>query len=184
MSHNPTILSYRFFNFNKKNQFLKIVQQKWFEVISENQTVLNATTKWWMSWWAIWDSYSVNTKTENLVAYDINIKKSLDDEDKKYIDLVAEYINYSWEKDLGLIVWMILGYTIGFILLACVSIPIGYLFWENAMNRFIQPFGIYFFFATWPIFFIYFIYKNLKKGQRKNKLYQAKLKPYLQWISF
>lgn len=185
MSSNATVLSYRFFNFHKKNQFLKIVQQKWFEVMSENQTVLSATTKGWMSWW-MGNTYSVNTKTENVVAYDLNIKKILDEEDKKYIDLLSEYLNYAWEKHFGLIVWLIFGYIIGFIVMACLVWTIELFFWKEFTNnsKFIEKFFTYFFLATWPIFYIYFFIKDKKIEQEKQKIYQTKLQSYLQDITF
>lgn len=185
MSQNATVLSYRFFNFHKKNQFLKITQQKWFEIISENQAILSAITKWWMSWW-IWNSYSVDTKTENIVAYDLSIKKIIDEEDKKYIDLLAGYLNYSWEKHLGLIVWLIFGYIIGFLVMACLIWTIELLFWKEFTNnsKFIEAFFMYFFIATWPIFYIYFFFKDKKIEQEKQKTYQTKLQSYLQGITF
>ena len=181
MRHNPTVLSYRFFNFHKKNQFLKITQQKWFEIISENQAILSATTKWWMSWW-FGNSYSVDTKTENIVAYDLSIKKIIDEEDRKYIDLLAEYLNYSWEKHLGLIVWLLFGYIIWWLLISWIFASIQFLLWVGVANQFMERFGTYLLFASWPIFYIYFFINDTRIEKVKLKKYHTNLQPYLQGI--
>ncbi len=96
MTQTPTVLPFRFYSFERKNIFLEIVQVKGFEVISENQTVLSSVTTGKHSSGILdTDSHSVKTKTQNIVAYDISIKKVLDDQDKQYIHLLAEYFNFN-----------------------------------------------------------------------------------------
>ncbi len=186
MSNTPTLLPFRFFNFNKKNQFLKVVQQKWFEVISENQTIINSVTTGSHQGWTIDNnSYSVKTKTENVVAYDIGIKKILDDEDKKYVDLLAEYLNYSWEKHFGFIGWIILGYVLGFILVVLLGgLLMEILPFLKSIGNTINIVFLTLFWITWPAFYIYNYKKDKRIEKEKYKSYQTKLKPYLQGISF
>lgn len=174
MSSNATVLSYRFFNFHKKNQFLKIVQQKWFEVMSENQTVLSATTKGWMSGWITWTSnYSVDTKTENLVAYDLNIKKNLDEEDKKYINILAEYLAWEWEKYpwwWSLLFWYFLFYSIGLLLFTTLKLE------KDSTLASILAIG---FIPSWIIYYIYLFRKTKKKNEWIDQQYRARIKAYI-----
>lgn len=180
MSNTPTLLPFRFFNFNKKNQFLKIVQQKWFEVISENQTIINSVTTGSHQGWSIDNnSYSVKTKTENIVAYDIGIKKILDDDDKKYIDLLAEYLNFNWIKRpwfFGTIIW---GYILWWIFMSLVRYGFPHL-----QDGIIVYSVIFILFVSWPTLYYYLRKKSIKEEWVKNKNYQTKLKPYLHGISF
>ena len=181
MSSNATVLSYRFFNFHKKNQFLKIVQQKWFEIMSENQTVLNATTKWQMSWGVIDNnSYSIKTTTENLVAYDLNIKKILDDEDRKYINTLAEYINWNATHPSWWIAifWYILFYFVDVTLINAVGLE--KLIWTN-------PTIIIFLLLFLPsgiLFYKFFSKKAKKRNADIDQQYKTKLKTYLEGITF
>lgn len=185
MSNTPILLPFRFFNFDRKNKFLKIVQQKGFEIASENQTVLSAKTKWWMSQWFIDNnSYSTSSHTENIVAYDISIKKILDDEDKKYINLLAEYLNYWWEKYFGFIEWVILGYILGFIIVALLALLLEILPFPKSIDTFIKVVSFTPVWIAWPAFYIYFYKKDKRIEGEKYKNYQTKLKPYLQGISF
>lgn len=178
MSNTPILLPFRFFNFDRKNKFLKIVQQKGFEVMSENQTVLSAKTKWWMSQWIIdTNSYSTSSYTENVVAYDIGIKKILDDEDKKYIDLLFEYINWKW---VDFPWWKSVLFV--YFLWYCVS-----LYCVNVLgikDWILMYILIALFFSSWIIYYKHFSKKARKKEQLLNQQYRDKLKSYLQGINF
>lgn len=180
MSNTPILLPFRFFNFNKKNQFLKIVQLKWFEVISENQTIINSITTGSHQGWSIDNnSYAVKTKTENVVAYDIGIKKILDDDDKKYIDLLAEYLNFNWIKRpwfFGTIIW---GYILWWIFMSLVRYGFPHL-----QDGIIVYSVIFILFVSWPTLYYYLRKWSIEEERVKNKNYQIKLKPYLQGINF
>lgn len=181
MSSNPTVLSYRFFNFHKKNQFLKIVQQKWFEIMSDNQTILNATTKWWMSWGTIDNnSYSIKTTTENLVAYDLNIKKILDDEDRKCIDTLAEYINWHaiYPTWWVAIFWYILFFFIDVIFVGAFDLE--KLIWTNLTTLIF----LLLFLPSGILFYQFFSKRAKKRNTDIEKEYKTKLKTYLEWIIY
>ncbi|NRH21355.1 hypothetical protein HOO68_04900 [Candidatus Gracilibacteria bacterium] len=180
MSNTPVLLPFRFLNFNKKNKFLKIVQQKGFEVISENQTILSAITKGGMSQGIIDNnSYSTSSHTENVVAYDIGIKKILDDEDKKYIDLLAEYLNFNGIKRPGFFGTIIGGYILGWIFLSFIR----YIF-PHLQAGIIAFSVIFIFFISGPTLYYYLRKNSIEEERVKNTNYQTKLKPYLQGISF
>ena len=176
MSESAKALPFRFHNHNKKNQFLNVVQQKWFELLTENQTVLGSVTTGKSNQAFLSSSnYDTNATTWNEVAYDITIKKVLTEEDIRYIDLLAEYFNYK-ESTPGK--WtFIFSLIIAPLALALVDS----IFHTHILNN--NSF-LWIWLGLGILIFIYFIWRSIRKSNAIITKYRNQLAPYLKNIRY